>query len=184
MKIYNITKLVYYKLIPSQKLVIQYFALQMPDAVVDYDLPSGTWEIIQQQNLLHERRRVLYGSTSAVRNPEISSFSTNELDSDHDNLWNSLSEYFACEQYDVPSHDGVLVSLTVVYSRNKVKKAQNPGLLYGHGAYGELLDKRWRSELKSLLDRGWVIAYADVRLVSVNKVEIIYRISWFATSCI
>lgn len=135
----------------------------MPDAVVDYDLSSGTWNIVQQQNLLQERSRVLYGSSSSVRNPKMISFSTNELDSDHDNLWNSLSEYFACEQYDVPSHDGVLVSLTVVYSRNKVKKAQNPGLLHGHGAYGELLDKRWRSELKSLLDRGWVIAYADVR---------------------
>ncbi|KAJ6307168.1 hypothetical protein OIU76_017038 [Salix suchowensis] len=42
-------------------------------------------------------------------------------------------------------------------------KNQNPGLLHGHGAYGELLDKRWRSDLKSLLDRGWVIAYSDVR---------------------
>lgn len=148
----------------------------MPDAVVDYELSSGTWSIIQQQNLLHERTRVLYGSASSVRNPGIPSISTDELDSDHDNLWNSLSEYYACEQYEVPSHDKVLVSLTVVYSRNRIKQAQNPGLLHGHGAYGELLDKRWRSELKSLLDRGWVIAYADVRLVAVNEVEIMYGV--------
>lgn len=40
---------------------------------------------------------------------------------------------------------------------------RKPGLLHVHGAYGEMLDKRWRSELKSLLDRGWVLAYADVR---------------------
>ncbi|KAF2283654.1 hypothetical protein GH714_013359 [Hevea brasiliensis] len=34
---------------------------------------------------------------------------------------------------------------------------------------GELLDKRWCSELKSLLDRGWVIAYANLRLQSGAK---------------
>ncbi|WOH10048.1 hypothetical protein DCAR_0729509 [Daucus carota subsp. sativus] len=135
----------------------------MPDAVVDYELSSGTWNIIQQQDLLHERKRVLYGSASSVGSPEIPSFSPDDLDSDQNNLWNSLSEYYACEQYEVPSHDKVLVSLTVVYSHNRMKQGQNPGLLHGHGAYGELLDKRWRSELKSLLDRGWVIAYADVR---------------------
>lgn len=55
-----------------------------------------------------------------------------------------------------------MVPLTLVYSQ-KHKQEGNPGLLHGHGAYGEILDKRWRSELKSLLDRGWVIAFADVR---------------------
>lgn len=143
----------------------------MPDAVVDYDLSNGTWNIIQQQNMLHERTRVLYGSASSVSNLEISSISTssghlNEVNFENDHLWNSLSEYYACEHHDVPSHDKVVVPLTVVYSRKRKKEAQNPGLLHGHGAYGELLDKRWRSELKSLLDRGWVLAYADVRFVS------------------
>lgn len=56
-----------------------------------------------------------------------------------------------------------MVPLTVVYSYKCKKENENPGLLHVHGAYGEVLDKRWRSELKSLLDRGWVIAYADVR---------------------
>lgn len=144
----------------------------MPDAVVDYDLSNGTWNIIQQQNMLHERTRVLYGSASSASNLEISSISTisghlNEVNFENDHLWNSLSEYYACEHYDVPSHDKVVVPLTVVYSRKRKKEAQNPGLLHGHGAYGELLDKRWRSELKSLLDRGWVLAYADVRFVHI-----------------
>lgn len=137
----------------------------MPDAVVDYDLSNGTWNIIQQQNMLHERTRVLYGTSSSVINLGMSTSSghLNEVNSENDHLWSSLSEYYACERYEVPSHDEVLVPLTVVYSRKRKKVAQNPGLLHGHGAYGELLDKRWRSELKSLLDRGWVLAYADVR---------------------
>ncbi|KAH6761644.1 Prolyl oligopeptidase family protein [Perilla frutescens var. hirtella] len=109
----------------------------MPDAEVDYDLLNGKWTIVQQQNLLYERTRVL--------------------------AWHDLSEYYACEEYDVPSHDGALVPFTILYSRHRKNTGENPGLLHGHGAYGEILDKRWRNELKSLLDRGWVIAYADVR---------------------
>ncbi|CAN1749170.1 Dipeptidyl aminopeptidase BI [Linum perenne] len=126
----------------------------MPDAVVDYDLSNGSWKIVQQQNMLHERTRILYGTSSAP---------SHEDKSEADNFWNDLSEFYTCERHFVSSHDETMVPLTVVYSRTIENTKQNPGLLHGHGAYGELLDKRWRSELKSLLDRGWVIAYADVR---------------------
>lgn len=138
----------------------------MPDAVVDYDLSNGKWEIIQQQNLLQERTRVLYGTASAGLNiplPQSSVPNTEKANAEDDHSWNDLSEFYASEQHEVVSSDGVTVPLTTVYSHKRNKKGQNPGLLHGHGAYGELLDKRWRSELKSLLDRGWVIAYADVR---------------------
>ncbi|XP_059594406.1 uncharacterized protein LOC100263895 isoform X2 [Vitis vinifera] len=140
----------------------------MPDAVVDYDLSTGMWNIIQQKNMLHERTRILYGTTSSassLANASISkrSGSTDEVNVKDDLLWNDLSEFYACENYDVSSHDGVLVPLTIVYSRKNKKENHSPGILHGHGAYGELLDKRWRGELKSLLDRGWVVAYADVR---------------------
>ncbi|XP_061352527.1 uncharacterized protein LOC133297406 [Gastrolobium bilobum] len=138
----------------------------MPDAMVDYDLATGNWNIIQQQNMLHDRTRILYGTNSASitmdsSNSKCSSPMNTNLEDDH--LWNDLSEFYACEQFDVPSFDGVLIPLTVVFSRNNKPEDKKPGILHGHGAYGELLDKRWRSELKSLLDRGWVIAYADVR---------------------
>jgi protease II len=144
---------------------------QMPDAVVDYDLSSGKWNIIQQQNLLHERTQILYGTASSANIAEKSSNSLNfnfinEADVEDDHTWNDLSKFYACEHHDVSSCDGAVVPLTIVYSRKHKKDNQNPGLLHGHGAYGELLDKRWRSELKSLLDRGWVVAYADVRFVS------------------
>lgn len=138
----------------------------MPDAVVDYDLTTGSWKIIQQQNLLQERTQILYGTTSASMSWNSSnSKCSNSLNAnvEDDLLWNSLSEFYSCEQYDVPSFDGVMIPLTIVFARDNKTKDKKPGILHGHGAYGELLDKRWRSELKSLLDRGWVIAYADVR---------------------
>jgi len=141
----------------------------MPDAVVDYDLSSGKWNIIQQQNLLHERTRILYGKASSSlsdRSPTSLRFECdNSKDHEGDNVWNDLSEFYACEHYNVCSYDGIMVPLTLVYSHRNKKENHNPALLHGHGAYGELLDKRWRSELKSLLDRGWLIAYADVRSV-------------------
>lgn len=139
----------------------------MPDAVVDYDLLSGDWNIIQQQNLLHERTRILYGKASTSLTDKLPNSlrfdPENNKHMNDENLWNDLSEFYACEQHNVSSHDGVMIPLTVVYSHKNNKINQNPALLHGHGAYGELLDKRWRSELKSLLDRGWLIAFADVR---------------------
>ncbi|GER35697.1 prolyl oligopeptidase family protein [Striga asiatica] len=137
----------------------------MPDAVVDYDLLKGKWTIVQQQNLFYERTRILYGSSSPLSSSQKLSTPGKFSDSNagDDGTWNDLSEYYACEEYNVPSHDGVLVPLTIVYSRRRKTAGENPGLLHGHGAYGEILDKRWKNELKSLLDRGWIIAYADVR---------------------
>lgn len=64
---------------------------------------------------------------------------------------------------EVISDDGVRVPLTIVYSRESWKKGQSPGLLVSYGAYGEDLDKSWCSDRLSLLDRGWVVAFADVR---------------------
>lgn len=138
----------------------------MPDAVVDYDLSNGKWKIVQQQNMLHERTRALYGETTQSVTRTLS-FDTDDT-AENDNLWNDLTEFYACEYHEVSSHDGAMVPLTVVYSKAH-KDNQKPGLLHVHGAYGEILDKRWRSELKSLLDRGWVLAYADVRLDSSSS---------------
>lgn len=137
----------------------------MPDAVVDYDLLKEEFDIVQQQDLLHERTRILYGSASIDEESSLSRNKGffNEQNNEKDSPWKDLAEYYACELHEVRSYDGAVIPLTIVYSRHRKKEDESPGLLHGHGAYGEILDKRWRSELKSLLDRGWVIAYADVR---------------------
>lgn len=133
----------------------------MPDAVVDYELSTGNWSIIQQKNMIRERRKILYGKSSIASH---AASVDEEVGS-----WNDLLEFYACEHYDVLSSGGASVPLTVVYSRKHRTNSGSPGLLHVHGAYGEILDKRWRSELKSLLDRGWVIAYADVRFVVIYE---------------
>ena len=80
--------------------------------------------------------------------------------------WKDFSHVYCCQRAEVISHDGERVPLTIAYSRESWKKGQSPGLLVGYGAYGEDLDKSWCSDRLSLLDRGWVVAFADVRLVA------------------
>ncbi|KAL0721637.1 hypothetical protein Bca4012_036236 [Brassica carinata] len=146
-------------------------SLVMPDAVVDYDLLNWKGNIVQQQNMLHERTRFLYGTANSTESPNIPSGprtvsfdSEEDTTAENDNLWNDLTEFYACDHHhEVSSHVGAMVPLTVVYSRAQREENRKPRLLHVHGAYGEMLDKRWRSELTSLLGRGWVLAYADVR---------------------
>jgi hypothetical protein len=50
-----------------------------------------------------------------------------------------------------------------LFSREAHIHGESPGVLFGYGAYGEDLDKSWCSDRLSLLARGWVLAFADVR---------------------
>ncbi|KAL3631269.1 hypothetical protein CASFOL_024253 [Castilleja foliolosa] len=120
-----------------------------PDLLVDYDMSRKIFTIVHQED---------------VRNI---STSGNEMKTDvkhyEDHVWNNFSEKYACEEKEVVSRDGVKIPLTVVFSRSAYQKGLSPGLLHGYGAYSEALDKSWCSDRLSLLDRGWMFAFADVR---------------------
>lgn len=113
-----------------------------PDLLVDYDMSRRTFSIVQQED---------------VRNISAD-------DQDNGSLgWKDFSEKYSCEEKEVVTHDGVRIPLTILYSRTAYQIGQSPGLLHGYGAYGEVLDKSWCPDRLSLLDRGWLLAYADVR---------------------
>ncbi|CAN0929428.1 Protease 2 [Linum grandiflorum] len=118
----------------------------MPDAIADYDMSKQTFTIVHQDE---------------VRPPSDRHY--REHKTDEAEGWKDLSCEYCCERKHVVSHDGVEVPLTILYSQKTWRKGQAPGLLHGYGAYGEYLDTSWRSDRLSLLDRGWVIAFADVR---------------------
>lgn len=80
--------------------------------------------------------------------------------------WRNFCDAYCCEIKEVVSRDGTRIPLTILYSRKAHQKAQSPGILQGYGAYGEVLDKSWCADRLSLLDRGWVVAFADVRYIS------------------
>ncbi|KAJ4874619.1 Prolyl oligopeptidase family protein [Raphanus sativus] len=125
----------------------------IPDTIIDYDVSRRSFSIVHQEGRVTD---------------DLDDSSTPWYSADHSldsgvPKWEELSDAYVCESQQVSSHDGVEVPLTVLYSREAWKKSESPGILIGYGAYGEALDKSWCTNRLSMLDRGWVIAFADVR---------------------
>jgi oligopeptidase B len=88
-------------------------------------------------------------------------------------------EEYVTERLMAPSHDGVLVPISIVYKKAKVvepvettlsalRQAQGPQLnrplvLYGYGSYGCSTDAYFSLARLSLLDRGFIWAIAHIR---------------------
>lgn len=70
---------------------------------------------------------------------------------------------YVTERLLAPSHDGVLVPISIVYKRGLSKNGQNPLVLYGYGSYGSSMDAYFSLARLSLLDRGFVWAIAHIR---------------------
>ncbi|XP_027151689.1 uncharacterized protein LOC113751765 isoform X2 [Coffea eugenioides] len=137
----------------------------MPDVIVDYDMSRNSHVVVQQEEVSN-----ICSSTNHLQNYKsaketedlLCEKKTNGHKSEASGL-KDLSDLYFCEKKEVISHDGIRVPLTILYSKELHRKGKSPGLLHGYGAYGELLDKSWCADRLSLLDRGWVIAFADVR---------------------
>ncbi|KAF9674210.1 hypothetical protein SADUNF_Sadunf10G0103900 [Salix dunnii] len=139
----------------------------MPGVIVDYNMSERIFSIVQQ-----EKVRDISGDcgscslayeldTSEHRDP-LNNKEKNSLNIELQR-WKDFSGAYCCKTKEVISHDGVRVPLTILYSQKAWQSGHSPGLLEGYGAYGEVLDKSWCSDRLSLLDRGWVLAFADVR---------------------
>ncbi|KAL1218505.1 hypothetical protein V5N11_001673 [Cardamine amara subsp. amara] len=134
----------------------------IPDTIVDYDVSRRLFSVVQQEGGVIDHSDSSTTWYSADRFTENSSSLTERTSEGVDGQL-ELSDAYICERREVSSHDGVEVPLTILYSREAWKKSESPGILIGYGAYGEALDKSWCTNRLSMLDRGWVIAFADVR---------------------
>lgn len=72
------------------------------------------------------------------------------------------SDYIT-ERLYAPSHDGVMVPISLVYKKGLEKNGDNNLVLYGYGSYGSSMDPYFSSVRLSLLDRGFVWAIAHIR---------------------
>jgi len=63
----------------------------------------------------------------------------------------------------VPSHDGVLVPMTVLYRKGLKRDGTHPTLLSGYGAYGHSETAHFSPSSMAWLEQGGVLAYANVR---------------------
>ncbi|WOK92034.1 hypothetical protein Cni_G00725 [Canna indica] len=140
--------------------------MQMPDVVVDYDMKKRCFTILHQEEVVGFTNKTESNSFSMTfpSTFTITKSKKDQCSNDEERQrWTDLAEFFSCEWIEVASHDGFMVPLTIVCTQKEKSNGGSPGLLHGYGAYGEVLDKSWSSDNISLLLRGWVLAYADVR---------------------
>ena len=70
---------------------------------------------------------------------------------------------YTTERIWATAPDGVRVPVSLVFPAELKRDAQNPCLLIGYGSYGMSYDPSFSSNLVSLLQRGFVVAYAHIR---------------------
>jgi prolyl oligopeptidase len=70
---------------------------------------------------------------------------------------------YASIEVEVPSHDGVMVPLSIVYKEGIKRDGSNPTLLVGYGSYGINSDVGYDPRRLAWLEKGGVIAIAHVR---------------------
>jgi len=70
---------------------------------------------------------------------------------------------YRSERLFATAPDGTKVPVSIVYRKDKKGEGTNPLYLYGYGSYGYSLPVGFSSNRLSLLDRGFVLAYAHIR---------------------
>ncbi len=72
-------------------------------------------------------------------------------------------ELYASERLFARAEDGVKIPVSLVYRKGMKGDGTNPLHVYGYGSYGYSLPIGFNSNRLSLLDRGFVMAYAHIR---------------------
>ena len=73
------------------------------------------------------------------------------------------SDDYATERLWVPTRDGVRIPVSILYRKGLEKNNVNPTLIHGYGSYGISSKAYFRSNVFSLVDRGFIFALAHVR---------------------
>jgi oligopeptidase B len=70
---------------------------------------------------------------------------------------------YRSERLFAPAPDGTRIPVSIVYRTDKKGNGANPLYIYGYGSYGYALPVGFNSNRLSLLDRGFILAYAHIR---------------------
>jgi oligopeptidase B len=70
---------------------------------------------------------------------------------------------YRSERLFATAPDGTRIPVSIVYRKDKKGNGANPLYIYGYGSYGYSLPVGFNSNRLSLLDRGFVLAYAHIR---------------------
>lgn len=72
-------------------------------------------------------------------------------------------EKFVVKEIEIPSHDGVLVPLSIIYSSDLKMNGANPTLFYGYGAYGEAINPFFSPLFLTWVENGGILCVPHVR---------------------
>jgi prolyl oligopeptidase len=72
-------------------------------------------------------------------------------------------EGYESVEVQVPSHDGVLIPLSILHKKGIALDGSHPTLVNGYGAYGMTMSVHFNPTNLAWLERGGVLAYAHVR---------------------
>jgi oligopeptidase B len=70
---------------------------------------------------------------------------------------------YTSERLFAAAPDGVRIPVSLIYRKDKFLRGKNPLFVYGYGSYGYSLPIGFSGNRLSLLDRGFVMAYAHIR---------------------
>jgi oligopeptidase B len=70
---------------------------------------------------------------------------------------------YRSERLFATAPDGARIPVSIVYRTDKKGNGANPLYIYGYGSYGYALPVGFNSNRLSLLDRGFILAYAHIR---------------------
>ncbi len=76
---------------------------------------------------------------------------------------NFSSDNYTSERLFATATDGTKIPISLVYKNGVAKNGENPLLLYGYGSYGSIQEANFKSDILSLLDRGFIYAIAHIR---------------------
>lgn len=82
---------------------------------------------------------------------------TDQIPTGHDNT------IYTSERINITARDGAIVPVTLIYKSTTPLDGSAPCLLYGYGSYGITISASFRSNILSLVDRGFVYATAHIR---------------------
>jgi prolyl oligopeptidase len=102
-------------------------------------------------------------NTPTVRydfNPVTSTFTKNAFNFDVN--YPGVSD-IVVEEVETPSHDGVMVPLSIIYNKNIQRNGNAICFLDGYGAYGNLITPSFSTMKLALINRNVVVAVAHVR---------------------
>lgn len=138
--------------------------LAQTDYYVNFDEP--TFAITGSDNYVYNTRVFRYQFSSPLTPTTVVDFDLagrRRTILKQDEIFGFDPSQYTSERLHAKASDGALVPISIVRKKSTRPGAGTPLLLYAYGAYGSSSEAHFKSNLISLLDRGFIYAVAHVR---------------------